>query len=314
MTFAPLLRKAKVARQDAGAREQRGLDSPDASWGKGSRSSWGCARMERALGAPLDGVQIYRDGAGAALATNASALAVTHGQDVAFAPGAYRPGTLDGDVLLAHELAHTIEQRGGEQLTAVSSTVAEASADRAALLAALQLHDRSTGPSPAHLLRRSGLALRRCDSTSTQITEALDGRRSFTPALAQRALDQYASLSEADRQRLFDRYYPTGGLQRLLAALPAGTATAGGTYNETVQDILRRAQRQGVLDAGNAAGLHGEAQLAQAQATFMHAQNVAAASASLPAGALQLARPRHETARPAYRRPRSVIKLVSDGR
>ncbi len=46
----------------------------------------------------------------AAQAANAQAFAV--GQDVFFASGQLAPGTPEGDKLLAHELAHTVQQRG----------------------------------------------------------------------------------------------------------------------------------------------------------------------------------------------------------
>ncbi len=38
------------------------------------------------------------------------ARAFTVGQHIAFAPGHFRPGTLEGDALLGHELAHTVQQ------------------------------------------------------------------------------------------------------------------------------------------------------------------------------------------------------------
>src|SRR5436305_946644 len=42
------------------------------------------------------------------------ARAFTIGHDIAFGTGEYRPGTAAGDVLIAHELAHTIQQEGRE--------------------------------------------------------------------------------------------------------------------------------------------------------------------------------------------------------
>jgi hypothetical protein len=40
-----------------------------------------------------------------------AARAVTNGQDIYFHPGAFRPGTLAGDALIGHELAHTLQTR-----------------------------------------------------------------------------------------------------------------------------------------------------------------------------------------------------------
>ena len=41
-----------------------------------------------------------------------SARAFATGTDVYFAKGEYNPGSADGDRLIAHELAHVVQQRG----------------------------------------------------------------------------------------------------------------------------------------------------------------------------------------------------------
>src|SRR5579859_7019832 len=40
------------------------------------------------------------------------AKAVTQGRDVFFHPGQFQPGTPEGQALIAHELAHTLQTRG----------------------------------------------------------------------------------------------------------------------------------------------------------------------------------------------------------
>ena len=45
--------------------------------------------------------------------TRLGAVAYTQGSALHFAPGEYRPGTLDGDRLLGHELVHVTQQRAG---------------------------------------------------------------------------------------------------------------------------------------------------------------------------------------------------------
>lgn len=69
------------------------------------------AKVERATGADLSGVEIHTgtDANRRAAAHGAKAFAV--GSDIYFGEGQYRPGTAEGDWLLAHELAHTIQQR-----------------------------------------------------------------------------------------------------------------------------------------------------------------------------------------------------------
>jgi hypothetical protein len=69
-------------------------------------------RLAPAVGDPLDDVRVHTDPTADALARSVSARAFTTGSDVYFAAGEYRPGTKDGDSLLAHELTHVTQQRG----------------------------------------------------------------------------------------------------------------------------------------------------------------------------------------------------------
>jgi hypothetical protein len=57
-------------------------------------------------------VRVHNDGTADALARSVSARAFTVGSDLYFASGEYRPGSSDGDHLLAHELTHVVQQRG----------------------------------------------------------------------------------------------------------------------------------------------------------------------------------------------------------
>jgi hypothetical protein len=69
-------------------------------------------RLEPALGESLADVRVHTGDGAAALARAVSARAFTVGSDVFFAPGEYRPGGHEGDELIAHELAHVVQQRG----------------------------------------------------------------------------------------------------------------------------------------------------------------------------------------------------------
>jgi hypothetical protein len=64
------------------------------------------------MGASLDGVRVHTGDGAAALARAVTARAFTVGNDIYFGRGEYRPGTGDGNQLIAHEVAHTIQQRG----------------------------------------------------------------------------------------------------------------------------------------------------------------------------------------------------------
>src|SRR5215470_14124253 len=69
------------------------------------------ADMERRFGTSFGAVRLHTDAAAADSARSLGARAFTTGQDVYFAQGAYRPETGEGRRLLAHELAHTVQQR-----------------------------------------------------------------------------------------------------------------------------------------------------------------------------------------------------------
>jgi len=93
-------------------------------------------KFEASLGADLSGVRVHTDGDAA---TAAGAKAVAHGQDIHMAPGQYDPHSAPGQELLAHEVAHTVQQKDaaprpqakGEQ-PAPASAPAEHDADHAA--------------------------------------------------------------------------------------------------------------------------------------------------------------------------------------
>lgn len=109
-------------------------------------------RMEGTFGTSLAEVRVHTDASGGALAREQNAQAVAIGSHVAFAPGKFSPGTMRGDALIAHELAHTLQQRGG--VNTANSSALERDADRGAAAALL---GRS-----ANVGRWGGLSLQRC--------------------------------------------------------------------------------------------------------------------------------------------------------
>jgi len=94
-------------------------------------------RMESGFGQDLSQVRVHDGPAAAQAARSADALAYTAGNDIVFGAGQYSPSTEGGSALLAHEVAHTIQQ-GGVQYRAAGAPAAgtdmglEAEADRAA--------------------------------------------------------------------------------------------------------------------------------------------------------------------------------------
>jgi uncharacterized protein DUF4157 len=69
--------------------------------------------MERRLGHDLGTVRVHTDASAGASARSVNADAYTAGEDIVFQSHAYRPQTAAGRRILAHELAHVIQQRSG---------------------------------------------------------------------------------------------------------------------------------------------------------------------------------------------------------
>jgi hypothetical protein len=64
------------------------------------------------LGHSVSDVRVHTGSTAAALTRAVSARAFATGTDIFFAPGEYQPGTPAGRELIAHEVAHTDQQRG----------------------------------------------------------------------------------------------------------------------------------------------------------------------------------------------------------
>jgi hypothetical protein len=69
------------------------------------------SQMGLALGADLSAVHVHTGPRADAVARSADAAAVTEGSDIWFADGRFDPGSVNGRLLLAHELAHVVQQR-----------------------------------------------------------------------------------------------------------------------------------------------------------------------------------------------------------
>ncbi len=131
------------------------------------------SKMETAFGQDFSDVKIHTDSKASQLSDDLNARAFTIGKDVAFGSGEYQPGTLIGDALIAHELAHTVQQGGGSSSSAPmqkgesQSGVLEEDADTSAVGAMVSLWGGIKG-GLANIARnamprlKSGLRLQRC--------------------------------------------------------------------------------------------------------------------------------------------------------
>lgn len=125
--------------------------------------------IAHAFGGDFGNVRIHTGGLAERMAEAQNARAFTVGSDVVMARGEFRPGTLEGDALIAHELAHVQQQSGGGG--ASGGAEHEQDADRAASGVLGRLHGRG-GSTPHNdkgsigAEKRSGIALQRCKDGS----------------------------------------------------------------------------------------------------------------------------------------------------
>ena len=140
-------------------------------------------RMESAFGADFSSVKIHTDTTAHDLSDDFNAKAFTIGSDIAFARGEYQPGTLVGDALIAHELAHVVQQGNAGGSVAAAQTKSNASygaleeeADLAAAGAVISVWGdgatKALAPKAGVPRLRSGLQLQGCSSNKTAVKSA----------------------------------------------------------------------------------------------------------------------------------------------
>ena len=83
-------------------------------------------KFASALGADLSAVRVHTGGESAEAARTVAARAYTSGQAIHFGANQYAPGTVEGEHLLAHEVAHTVQQAA---TTAVQAKLTLGAAD-----------------------------------------------------------------------------------------------------------------------------------------------------------------------------------------
>jgi hypothetical protein len=127
---------------------------------------------------------VHDDASAFSLSAQLNARAFTVGNDVAFGAGEYKPGTLVGDALIAHELAHVVQQGAASQSSVpmlkgdADYSALEADADRSAVGVVGSLWSRAKGTF-ADIGRNaaprltSGLRLQGCRRTVRQCPPGL---------------------------------------------------------------------------------------------------------------------------------------------
>ena len=115
----------------------QGLPFPGASSGSAGKPLEGHLRapFERAFGRSFAETRVHSDSAAARSARQLGARAYTQGGEIIFGSGQYQPNSASGQRLIAHELAHVVQQRKGQTPDRVMSSpgsTSETEADNAA--------------------------------------------------------------------------------------------------------------------------------------------------------------------------------------
>lgn len=147
------------------------------SLGKGnSINSNTRSKMESAFGTNFSNVEIHTGNKAAKLANDMNARAFTVGNHIAFANGEHQPGTIEGDAIMAHELAHTIQQSNGLAQTQAAGNLynengLENDADFSAIEVVSQMWSYGTEKGKKNILPKikTGLGLQRCGAVRSPI-------------------------------------------------------------------------------------------------------------------------------------------------
>jgi hypothetical protein len=225
-------------------------------------------RMARAFGAPRAHMPHVRQ------RVPPGALGASSGDSVALAGGPALRDPFTRDVVLAHEVAHSLTGADEAQATAMGVQAS--------------LHLRGAGPAPALGARAGGgggLGLRRCDPDP--VTSGASWR--VTASQARSYLEAFERMSPADQEAringIANVYDARTTVRRVLAALPA--EDLDGRFRDTVRRVMDLIERRVVRESTGMT----VAQMAQAQATFMDTAaraRAAAASGGAPPSAAQV--------------------------
>ena len=120
------------------------------------------ARMESAFGFDFSRVRIHTDVRADESARAVRARAYTLGDQVVFGTGRYAPGTAEGLKLLAHELAHVVQQ-GGVSAVGLPDTIGVRGNDRSEVAAQAAAERFSAGFTPEPQTFGASAGLQRAD-------------------------------------------------------------------------------------------------------------------------------------------------------
>jgi hypothetical protein len=167
--------------------------------------------MESAFGMDFAHVRTHTDTTASRLSNDFNARAFTVGKHIAFGPNEYKPGTPIGDALIAHELAHVVQQSGRPESTNQikvgdsSFSNLEEDADKSAIGALASLFGeakvalsnivQNSGPR-----LRTGLCISRCKRGSSNIP-GLGSRKKELLAKGGDTLDMAIAMLETENMK-----------------------------------------------------------------------------------------------------------------
>lgn len=176
------------------------------------------SRFGAAFGTALPPVQVHTGIQAAQLADQHGAAAVTIGNEIAFGAGRHRPNTLEGDALLAHELAHVLQQERPPDAPRRATTSGgeggelEEDADRVAYGAMARLYAGVEVAGTRRPRRHQGLRLQRCSTKK---------KRTITDPFVL-SLDTKLRTSPPDKMGVFNDIRALAGAKAGDAALRDG--------------------------------------------------------------------------------------------
>jgi hypothetical protein len=218
------------------------------------------AAMERRFGEDFGAVRVHDDRQAADSARAVNAVAYTVGQDVVFGRGQYDPASSAGRRLMAHELAHVIQQRGQRTRTGWDGLRLAASRDSAEREASM-LAD-SVAPDVPPVLVRSPLQVQRQaagpagKAGSDEIAEYEADRKRFSQAQD----EQFEAIGATVRKEILTA-----------AGMPDGRPPATSdealkvvqTWGVTADSLIKHLPVLGASTAGKVTGSQKTASLAQ---------------------------------------------------
>ena len=229
-----------------------------AELGKGQPLDSGVrSRMESAFGMDFAQVRAHTDTTASGLSTRMNARAFTVGEHVAFGADEFKPGTLVGDALIAHELAHVVQQGGGD---APSSTqmkgsdtnynLLEDDADKSAVGVVVSLRGGAKGmvtdiPQNAIPRLRSGLRLQRCGAKQTPTAKPPAEIKNSCPSSVK--LEDTKDLTEGGLKKGYRTAY---GIVSIMHLLPDDSDWSDAKVYEKVSEVSKTCPKSWNLCTG----------------------------------------------------------------